>query len=306
MMVARSWLAFFVGMAAPVATAHDSWLVAVPIVAEKGSEFHLEFATGETFPISEHATDPARVAEWVYEIGGKKHAIETFAAEGQSLKASVRIDRPGLAVFGIALKPKYIELDAETFEKYLTEEYATAALAHWRTSRATGREYYTKLAKTLACVGDLTACGSADLEFGRILGFPLEIIPLSNPYTWKYGDRVAVRVLWRGKPAAGLRVSSGHDGLPEHTFVEQAVTDEEGIAHFTLSAPAPHWFLRTHRIEPINPPASRAGNDQPPGDWESWFSSISVVIRVPDDRVNPDAQIEPAKSRLVPQKPPGP
>jgi hypothetical protein len=194
-------------------------------------------------------------------------------------------------VFAIAIKPRFIEIEAERFEEYLRDEGATAALTHRRASRTSdlpGREYYTKLAKTFVCVGDPEACGAADADFARVVGHPLEIVPQTNPATWKHGDTVDVRVLWHGKPAVGLRVSSGHDGLPEHTFVEHVSTDEDGIARMTLSGAAAHWFVRAHRIELLDPPARRAGADQPAADWESFFSSLSFVIRVPHHFPNPE------------------
>jgi hypothetical protein len=64
----------------------------------------------------------------------------------------------------------------------------------------------------------------ADLDLG--LGLGLELTPAENPLRLRRGDKLAVRVTWRGEPRAGVTVA--YDGEP------RGVTDESGAINIRL------------------------------------------------------------------------
>jgi len=265
-----------VGLSAPASvTAHDSWLVASKNVAAMDESVRLAFAIGEVFPLSEHAAKPERVAEWLVLQGGQQQKIEGHAEDKEELAASVKFDQPGIHVAGIAMQASFIELSAKDFAEYLEDEKATAAVATFRRGPADqpGREFYTKFAKTFVEV----AGGASQKGFNQRVGHKLEIVPLSNPCEWKAGDNVKVRVLRDGQPASGLRISSGHEGLDKHTYVEHATTDIEGAARFNLARPG-LWFFRTHAIHAISEQPAYAPPDAPKADWESFWASITFRV----------------------------
>jgi len=265
-----------VGLSAPTrVAAHDSWLVAGKNVAAMDESVRLAFMIGEVFPISDHAAKPERVAEWVVFQGGQQKKVEGYAEDKDELAASVKFEQPGLHVVGIAMQASFIELSAKDFTEYLEDEKATAALAAHRRGPGDqpGREFYTKFAKTFVEV----AGGAPQKSFNQRLGHKLEIVPLSNPCGWKVGDNVKVRVLLDGQPASGLRISSGHEGLDKHTYVEHATTDIDGAALFKLSRPG-LWFFRTHTIHTIREQPAYAPPDAPKADWESFWASITFPV----------------------------
>lgn len=273
-MVAFSFLA--VALSAPArVTAHDSWLVASKSTAAVDESVRLAFVTAEVFPISEQAARPERVDEWFTAQGEQRRKVEGYAVEKDELAASVKLDRPGVYVAAIAMQASFIELSAKDFTEYLEDEKATVALAAFRRgpNDQPGREFYTKYAKTFVQV----AGGLPQNSFSQRVGHKLEIIPLSNPCGWKVGDTVKVRVLRYGQPASGLRVSSGHEGLDKHTYVEHAVTDIDGAALFKLTRPG-LWFLRTHTIHAIHQQPLYAAPDAPKADWESFWASITFRV----------------------------
>ena len=265
-----------VGLSVPTrVAAHDSWLVAYKNVAALDESVSLAFVTAEVFPISEQAAKPERVAEWVVLQGGQQRKVEGYAVEKEELAANVKFDQPGVHVAGIAMQASFIELPANDFTEYLEDEKATAALADFRRGPRDqpGREFYTKSAKTFVEV----AGGALLKGFSKRVGHKLEIIPLSNPCGWKAGDNVKVRVLRDGQPASGLRISSGHEGLAKHTYVEHATTDIDGAARFNLSRPG-LWFFRTHTIHTIREQPAYAPPDAPKADWESFWASITFRV----------------------------
>lgn len=266
-----------VGLCAPTrVAAHDSWLVAGKNTAAVDESVRLAFVTAEVFPISEQAAKPDRVAEWIVALGEQRRKVEGFSVEKEELAASVKFDRPGLYVVGVAMQASFIELSAEDFTEYLEDEKATAALAAYRRGPGDqpGREFYAKFAKTFVEV----AGGASQKTFNQPIGHKLEIIPLSNPCTWKDGDNVKVRVLKHGQPAAGLRISSGHEGLDKHTYVEHAVTDIDGAARFKLTRGG-LWFFRTHTIHTLQQQPLYAPPDAPKADWESFWASITFRVQ---------------------------
>jgi hypothetical protein len=263
--------------------------VAQQNAAAPGAAVRVAFVTGETFPRGDQATDPGRVAEWVVAWAGGKRAVTEYVVEGAELAARVELADAGGHVVAVALSPRFIELPPSEFAEYLHEERAAAALAE-RDRRgqeqAPGRELYTKFAKTFVGVG--TPRG--DTAYREPVGHVLEIVPLSDPSRWNVGDEVLVRVLLEGKPAAGLRVSSGREGLPPHEYAQHGTTGADGVAHLKLGAPG-LWFVRTHVIRPIAPGGSgAAGSGRAVGtgsggarepvaaEWESFWASITFRL----------------------------
>jgi hypothetical protein len=264
------------------AMAHDSFLIAEKNRAESGETVRFAFISSDAFPTGDAAPAPARVKYWLVLDDGERRGIDRYAVEGQELVSRVTFERRGMHVVAVALHEHPIELDAETFEKYLREEEAAAAL-EWRRrhklEQQPGREFYTKLAKTFVAVGE----GVGD-AWRRPVGHALEIVPLSDPARWSPGENVTVRVLLRGQPAVGLRVSSGREGLPPHTYVENVRTDEEGVARLRLDREG-LWFIRTHVIEPVS--------GKPDRDWESLWASFT--FRVAGDERENRAEDSPAR-----------
>jgi len=254
---------------AGAASGHDSWLVPDSSQAKPGEALRVMFVTSENFPQPQSPTKAERVDEWVQVAGEGRTPITKFAPESNGLSATVELAEPGTNVVGVALKGKLIELDRARFEEYLASEGAEAAL---RALRAEGgeepqREVYTKFAKTYVEVG-----GAPSSAAPPAVGHALEIEPLSNPATWMVGQKARVRVYKNGKPAAGVRVSTGREGLPPHTYGATATTDRDGYAEFALDAPG-LWFLRTHTIDRVK----GAGRDY---DWASLWSSITFPVAV--------------------------
>ena len=295
-----AWWAPMLGMALTwpgVAIGHDSWLVASKNSVQTSETVRVAFVTAEVFPISEHATKPERVAEWVVVHGEEQRIVRDYHIEDQELAARVHLPRPGTHVIALALYPRYIELEPDQFTEYLKEEQAEAALGARRERNEQGqpgRELYTKMAKTFIKVDGV----SNDTSYRKPVGHALEIVPLSDPCRWTVGDEVLVRVLLDGEPAAGLRVSRGHEGLPPHTYVSHATTDSVGVARVKLTRPG-LWFLRTHTIRPTKgrgttssakqastassrtaQPGTSAGSggQRTSADWESFWASVTFRV----------------------------
>ncbi len=271
-------------VASSAALGHDSWLVADNNAAAPGATVRVAFVTAEVFPVSENATDPARVADWTVVHDGVRRSVTGYKVEETDLAAKVRLPEAGMHVIGLALQQRFIEIEAEGFNAYLKDERADAALAARvvaGTDDEPGTELYTKFGKTFVEVGG----ASNDTSYRDPVGHTFEIVPLSNPCRWNAGDEVLVQVLSNGEPAPGLRVSSGHEGLPKHTYVEHVTTDDQGVARIKLRRIG-LWFVRTHTIHRLRPAAAARSMPQaqknptarPPAQWRSFWASITFRV----------------------------
>ena len=291
--IITAWGLLFAG-AVPV-RAHNTWLLSTEYSAPQPTTVRLALATTEHFPISEYKTNPDRVAEWVAWLGQERNVVRGFNVEGLELVARVPLREPGVHVIAAALHPHFIEFEGDYFEQYLADEHAQEALAARKKageSSKSGRMYYTKLVKTFVEIGNRPTA-----DYKARAGHALEIIPLSNPCRWSVGDRVVVRVMHEGKPAANLRVSSGHEHMTvhqhrrseSHDYVENVFTNAAGEAALTLNRPG-QWFFRTHLIRPSNDQPT-GNEDSPPADWESYWTTITFRVHNQPGRsqgLNPD------------------
>jgi hypothetical protein len=131
-----------------------------------------------------------------------------------------------------------------------------------RTLDQPGRERYQKSPKVLIQVGE---GGGGDCS--RALGFPLEIVPLRNPFLVKIGDMLAVRVLFQGKPLpeANLGWQSPGDGELARGTVR---TDGKGE---TL-IPIARADLMTVRLTHMTRPKAKDY------EWESFWTTLTFRI----------------------------
>lgn len=107
-----------------------------------------------------------------------------------------------------------------------------------------------KSAKTLFLVSNTLDKVSAKTKgFDRVLGHPLEIAPQVHPITpFGPGSKMKVKVLYKGKPRAGLKVSflpRGVNIAKEFDSAYEAVTDKNGIASMELKE-ANQYLVVTH------------------------------------------------------------
>ncbi|MDV7402696.1 DUF4198 domain-containing protein, partial [Arthrospira platensis SPKY1] len=110
-------------------------------------------------------------------------------------------------VAGVSTAPRIIELSAEDFNDYLAHD-GVLDMLEWRTQQNAldqdAVEQYAKHVKALFQVGDQL---SADWQ--TALGYPLEFVPLQNPYDLHPGHSLELQLLWKGQPLANQLVYVG-------------------------------------------------------------------------------------------------
>ncbi|MDE2805597.1 MAG: DUF4198 domain-containing protein [Gemmatimonadota bacterium] len=181
---------------------------------------------------------------------------------------------PGTYVIGVSTAPRVFALTAREFNEYLVHDGIVDAIEQRAAAGKTNddaTERYSKHVKALIQVGDARSA-----EWSHKLGYPVEFIPLRNPYELGVGDDLRVRFLRAGRPVANQLVYASHDGhhghdeAGEHVEAVTTRTDADGVAAIPLSG-AGRWYVRTiHMVETTA---------EPEVDYESNWATLTFEVR---------------------------
>jgi len=241
-------------------SAHDLYLMPDKTVVEPGTKVVMSIHVGDSFPKSEGPADPGRIVDSRMSDGTP---IEGWQILGRATHAVVSVAGTGSRWAGAATKPRTLGMPAEKFAAYLKEE-GLDGVAAWRQKNGEaerfGRERYTKFAKALV-VG-----GRPDEGWKKTLGYAIEIVPEKDPGAMRVGERLPVRVVFRGKAAAGVQVMASWEG--GNAVVGR--TDAAGRVSVPIGATG-RWRLHALTMERAAP-----GGEV---DWESYWASMTFGVR---------------------------
>lgn len=246
--------------------AHDTWMQPERFSVTPGASLVLDLTSSDGFVGFQTAIKPDRVALTMGKLGGSAVAFIAPSPGEQSLRFPITMEKPGIAVLGVRLQPRLLDLAADKIELYFREIHASDDLREqWEAIPAPKkwRENYVKNAKTFVRVGEPPA---DDRSWAEPLGLALEIIPERDPTSLKEGDALPVRVLRGGKPLPGFAlgyVSAGE--TREHV----AVTDAEGRATAKLDATGV-WLVHGTDLRRVT-----TGERE----WDSDFTTMVVEVR---------------------------
>ncbi|MYH52032.1 MAG: DUF4198 domain-containing protein [Gemmatimonadetes bacterium] len=181
---------------------------------------------------------------------------------------------PGTYVIGVSTAARVITLSAEDFNEYLVHDGITDVIEQRAKAGKTGdeaTERYSKHVKALVQVGDARSG-----QWAHQLGYPVEFMPLSNPYELRRGDELQVRFLRAGRPVANQLVYAnyedhhGHDAAGEHVEAVTTRTGADGVATIPLRRTG-RWYVRTiHMVETT---------DEAGVDYESNWATLTFQVR---------------------------
>lgn len=255
------WLA-----AASAVAARDLWIEPSSYRPPVGSSVGLSLRAGENFKGEPVRRRGEQIERFV--LVGPAGVQAAIANEGDDPAGFARIVAPGAYVAGYRSREESIEVEPAKFEAYLAEE-GLEAISRLRAERGEsskpGREVHTPCAKSIL------EAGSVGAGFEHTLGFPLEIVPGRNPYTFRGGGEMPVLVLRSGEPLEGVRVVVLRKGDP--AFRLTARTAGDGRAVFRLPKPGTYLVKAVH-MAPAQPDTD--------ADWESFLASLT--FRVPESK----------------------
>ncbi|WP_445381512.1 DUF4198 domain-containing protein [Robiginitalea sp. IMCC43444] len=243
---------------------HDMFLKPSSYFLKPHSESRIELFNG-SFEKSENIIDRNRMQDVSLLGNGKRMALDsTQWSEKDSVTIlNFKTGAEGTWVAGVSTRPRNIEMKAADFNSYLEHDGIIDLLAYRKDNDLLDQdaiEKYSKHVKTIFQVGN-----AKSEDWKSPLGYPLEFIPLENPYQIHAGHQLPLKLLWKGSPLANQLVYVGnnsepekghsHDGVTKHTHnapsgnhrhsgVHSYRTDADGIFRIDLTEKGT-WHMRT-------------------------------------------------------------
>jgi hypothetical protein len=224
-----------------------------------------------TFAKSENWLTRDRLADISAASEGNRSRLDTtrWGPSSDSLTSLLTwsTGEPATYVLGVSTKARELHLEAKDFNQYLASEGIPDVLeARKRDGEMDqpARERYSKHVKAVVQVGDRRTGG-----FDLVLGYPAEIVPLSNPYGLSVGSELRVRCLVDGRPVANQLVIAGGEGATGPIAERSTRTDQDGVAAIRLDA-AGKWYVKF-----INMVKAERGNV----DYVSKWATLTFELR---------------------------
>jgi hypothetical protein len=198
-----------------------------------------------------------------------------WSHDGKTTIMTTSFEQPGNYVLGIGTRPRLARIGPDDFNFYLRYEgldddaQERESLGEMNISAA---ERYVKYSKAIFQVGD-----EQSDNFDAVLDYPVEIVPLQNPYILSKGDVFRARVLKDGQPLANELIYATHEGhydkSDEGIFDElvRVRSDENGDVEFVLEENG-RWYIRFIHLTRM-------------GDKEHWYSGLLTAIGADEPRI---------------------
>ncbi len=248
-------------IAAP-AVAHDFWLSLSKYHPKSGEIISVRTLVGDHYVGDSRPRDPTKLERFVIATPAGESPI--VGRDGDEPAGFMRIGAPGTYPIAYRSSPTKVVLAGEKFEGYLKErglDQAAAARAAAGTQAQDGRERFSRCAKSLVCVDNQPGSG-----FDHVFDMPLEIVPVTDPYTLKKGETLRVKVLDSGKPMGNALIIATRKADPANPVMVR--TDAEGLAAVVLNGGG-EWMLSVVSMRPVTDGTV---------DWESFWASLTFDI----------------------------
>lgn len=198
-----------------------------------------------------------------------KPISDDFYDKGKSTYLKFKTGNAGTYVAGISTKSRAIELTGEEFMNYLEHEGLTKIISDRKSkgiTQSSANEKYSKHVKAILQVDE-----NRTDNFSIELNYPIEFIPLKNPYKLSIGDEMSFKLLYLGEPLGNQIVHiSSRLNMDTKDGKETALsTNENGEVSFTISNEG-HWYIATiHMLE----------SNEEDFDYESNWATLTFEVK---------------------------
>ncbi len=268
---------------AAVADAHDIWLRAARFSLNPGDTLLVRQLLSEQLAVD--FARPARAEELpVMRNLTPRFSLITRQGTVDLLRESPRerapkpvlerrLDFEGLALIVMEHGVLYNEFANEEFVAYLEQEGLDRPQLrpHMAPPQIEG---HVRTLKSLVRVGSSPVVGERTDVYGRVVGLPIEIVLLQNPYELAAGGHLDVRVLLGGEPLDGVRVDAYSIDRKGRLSERSVHADAGGVARFRVDAPGV-WLVRLVHVAPCS---EASPVDCEEARWESYWASYSFAV----------------------------
>jgi uncharacterized GH25 family protein len=243
--------------------AHEFWLEPQQYIFTRGDEINIRLKVGEGYHGDNWQGSRQKINElqlhWADFTDDLKDAMNDDA--GDSVQFSIYDEGTAMVTFNNI--NSFIELDAQKFTAYLQEDGLTNAILYRQEHNetdSTGREYYQRSVKTIVQVGN----NKTDV-YKKQTTLPVDIIPLSHPYSLLNNQNLKVKILFKGEPLANHKIRVWHKQL--NTVKDSSHTsDANGEISFPITTNG-EWMVSCVNMICLT-------ND-PKAQWQSYWGSCT-------------------------------
>ncbi|MEN8815287.1 MAG: DUF4198 domain-containing protein [Nonlabens sp.] len=251
---------------------HDMFLKLDSYFLLPNSDATIQLFNG-TFEESENTIDRNRMLDVSLISNGTRTVVDSSQWMEKDLITylNFKTGNEGTYVAGVSTAARNIEMKADRFNNYLEHDGVVDMLNYRKENNEVDEdavEKYSKHVKTIFQVGDKTSD-----DWKTVLNYPIEFVPLENPYELHKGHHFKARLLLNGNPLKDQLVSVGNknaitssteehshgDGekhshsmedKEEHTHdaLMELRTDKNGDVDFEITSSGV-WFLKTIHME---------------------------------------------------------
>jgi len=264
----KYFLSFLWIFFAMIFSSHDLFIKADSFFLKENQEQTLYLLNG-TFETSENTVARERMVDARMIGGGKNIPLEAnqWFDKDSITFLNLQTYDAGTYLIGVSIKPKMIELAAEAFNKYLNHDGILDILALRKKENQldnSAKEKYSKHVKAILQVGEQRTD-----DFKQALDYPIEFIPLENPYLLKAGEEITVQLLLKGKPLTNQLVYFGGDFTKwNHSTDIMSRTNTEGKVKVKLPK-GKSYFRTIYMIE----------SEEKEIDYESLWATLTFEIK---------------------------
>lgn len=250
--------------------AHDLFLKPDQFFASVKSKVVISVLNG-SFQESEGAVNYTRLADVsvIAPDGERSKPVEADFTKNETTSfLNLEPQTEGSYVIGLSTMAREIDLKAKDFNEYLEHDGIPDTLAERKKTKTLEkdvRERYSKHVKTILQVGERLTD-----NYKTTLGYPVEIIPQTNPYSLKVGDTFEFLALMDGKPLPNQFIMTGYETADGKMVKGKNVrTDKKGIAKIKIAA-AGAWYVRFIQM---------ARATEAKLDYESKWATLTFAVK---------------------------
>ena len=246
-------------------SAREFWLQPSKFVYKSGENLVMNFKAGENFIGEPWDLKRNQIESLVLQHSSSSSSVLDSIKNDENDFLSLTLRAEGSYLLSMQTKNEVKEWEPEDFNSFLKEYGLDEILdrrAKANTHASPAKEYYSCYTKLLLQVGE-----KKDDTHKKANNFPVEIMPLENPYSLKIGDPIHFKILFDGKPVFGVRVKVWNR-FDNRTTIQNIYTEKDGTLETRVSSPGP-WMVSVVRM---------VSSKQPGAEWQSYRGSLMFGI----------------------------
>jgi uncharacterized GH25 family protein len=254
---------------AGAASAHDFWIEPSSFEPAPRAMVSFRLAVGRQWQGEVFPRSAQRIVRFT--VSGPDGERSVPGAEGSDPAGALVAGGPGIYVVAYQSNNSELALAPERFAESLRLEGLEWVLDERRRRGEEGqesREAFARCAKSLLRVpgGDGRREG-----YDHAFGLPLELVPERDPSALAPGESLPLRLLYRGRPLAGVLIVASPRTHPGNEV--RARSDRQG--RVTLRLPtAGAWLVKAVHMVRLEGTEALWQH----ADWQSWWASLTFEL----------------------------